>query len=546
MKVIAAVIASLLLVPAGTAAASEIPGTNGAPVPGLAWGPCVGATPEETEFLRPYQCTTARVPLSYRRPHGRTIELALGRLPAANPSRRIGSLFWNPGGPGGPGKIPPPFSEALHERFDLVGFDPRGVGESTPLRCFATPEEGFELLAPPFPITPEQERDVIGRVRKGTDACARNGGPIMSHMATGNVARDLDLLRRAVGDRGLSYLGFSYGTHIGAVYANLFPRRVRALTLDAVIDPVEWTTGETPAERNVPMDIRIGSFFGAYDALGTFLDACEDDVRCAFREGRHDLLRKYDRLLARVRREPVELVDPTTGETFAVTYQDVVYVTLGGLYDPAFSPELAAILQEVWAATEARGRLQHLRLARVRRLMASPPARAAQAPEPYLGIEQTYGVQCTDADNPSNPWAWPFWARVADRLAPYFGSAWVWDSVPCATWPARDEDRYTGPWDRETANPVLLIGNRQGDPATPYEDAVSTQRRLANARLLTLDSFGHAAFLQSQCIVATVERYLIGVELPRRGTVCQPDRAPFDPLPELTAAEEALSKAVTP
>ncbi len=547
MKVIVALVAALLLVPAGTAAATEIPGTNGAPVPRLNWGPCVGATPDETEDLRPYQCTTARVPLSYRRPNGPKIELALGRLPAANPAARIGSLFWNPGGPGGGGKIPPPFSELLHERFDLVGFDPRGVGESTPLRCFDTPEEGFELLAPPFPITPAQERDVIARSIAGSAACARNGGPILAHMGTANVARDLDLLRQAVGDRSLSYLGFSYGTHLGTVYANLFPRRVRALMLDSVIDPVEWTTGETPFERRAPLDIRVGSFFGAYDALLTFLEACRRDERCAFREGRQDLLRKYDRLLARIRREPVELVDPTTGETFAITYQDVVYLTLGGLYDPANSPLLAEILQELWLATEDRRSVAWLRRAPVRRLMASAPLRAAQQQvEPYFGIEQTLAVLCSDSNNPSNPWEWPFWARLADRWAPYFGSAWVYGSLPCASWPVRDPDRYAGPWDRETANPVLLVANRLGDPATPYEDAVSTQRRLANARLLTLDSFGHIALVQSQCVVTAVERYVIALELPRRGTVCQPDRMPFDPLPAPTEAEEALTEAVIP
>ena len=427
MKVIVALVATLLLVPAGTAAATETPGTNGAPVPRLNWGPCVGATPEETEFLQPYQCTTARVPLSYRRPNGPKIELALGRLPAANPAARIGSLFWNPGGPGGGGKIPPPFSELLHERFDIVGFDPRGVGESTPLRCFETIEESFELLFPPFPITPAQERD----------------------------------------------------------------------------------------------------------------------ARCAFRERGRDLLRKYDRLLDRMRREPVDLVDPTTGETFTIAYQDAVYITLGGL-SPATSAELAAILQELWLATEERRGTRALRQARLRWLAAQAPLWAARQTEPYFGAEQSYGVLCTDSDFPSNPWEWPFWARLADRRAPYFGAAWTWQSVPCATWPARDADRYAGPWDRETANPVLLVGNRLGDPATPYEDAVSTQRLLADARLLTLNSFGHIAFLQSQCVVTAVERYVIALELPRRGTVCQPDRRPFDPLPAPTEGEEALTEAVMP
>ena len=148
------------------------------------------------------------------------------------------------------------------------------------------------------------------------------------------------------------------------------------------------------------------------------------------------------------------------------------------------------------------------------------PSRAAPAPEdePYFGIEAGPAVQCTDSDNPSSPWLWPLYAHKADREAPYFGSFWVYLSLPCATWPAEDQDRYAGPWDRPTANPLLLIGNSEGDPATPYEDAVSTANRLPGARLLTYEAWGHAAFLgASRCIDTTVERYLITKQLPPRG-----------------------------
>ena len=136
------------------------------------------------------------------------------------------------------------------------------------------------------------------RTARGTEVCARNGGPILAHMSTANVARDLDLLRQAVGDRQLTYLGYSYGTAIGSYYANLFPDNVRALTLDAVIDPVEWTTGRTPAEAQQPVEYRLGSFHGAAQALTTFLSECARDTRCAFREPGVDLRAKYDRMLS--------------------------------------------------------------------------------------------------------------------------------------------------------------------------------------------------------------------------------------------------------
>ena len=366
--------------PAGAVVADPIMGTNGAPVPRLEWGPCPASSPEEAEFLKDYQCSTAEVPLSYRDPHGQSVELALGRLPAADPAHRLGTLFWNPGGPGGSGRIPPLFSQKLHQRFDLVGFDPRGVAASMQLRCFDTNEQALRLFGWEFPITLAQERRVIELTGRGTRQCARNGGPLLEHMATADVARDLDLLRQAVGDEQLTYLGFSYGTHIGTVYANLFPDRVRALTLDGVIDPIEWTTGATPADAEVPVEYRAGSFYGSYAALQTFLNACAGDARCAFREPGRDLLRKYDTLLQRLRRRPVQLTDPS-GQPVTVTYQVAVGFTLGALYDPSASPLLADALQQAWLATEQRSRARGSATARPRcrpALLAEPPGADAR------------------------------------------------------------------------------------------------------------------------------------------------------------------------
>jgi TAP-like protein len=300
----------------------------------------------------------------------------------------------------------------------------------------------------------------------------------------------------------------------------------------------------------VPVEYTLGAFFGANDALNTFLAACRDDRRCAFREPGVDLRRKYDRLLARLRRNPAELA--VEGGTVLITYQVAVYETLGLLYTASNSPFLAEFLEATWAATEQADRRVALRGAE----MASGyrPARQEPGPadEPYAGWEWLPAVECTDSVNPTNPWVWPRYARRADRLAGPFGSPWIFFSQPCATWPASDPDRYQGPWDRQTANPILLIGNSLGDPATPYEDAQSTERLLADARLLTLETFGHAAQGGlSGCIDAAVDRYLIHLRLPRPGLVCQPDLGPFDPLPEslerrLDQREEAMPAPPAP
>ncbi len=534
--------------PPATAAVGVPAGTNGAAVPALEWGPCAATSPEEAEELREYECATAEVPLSYRDPSGQSIELAVGRLPARDPERRVGSLFWNPGGPGGSGRIPPEFTPGLRERFDMVGFDPRGVGASTPITCFAANEEAFELLGQPFPITLAQERDVIERTARGTAACAERGGPLLEHASTANVARDLDLLRQAVGDEGLTFVGYSYGTQLGEVYANLFPDRVRALTLDAVIDPREWVGTSDPDDLEQPLTARMDNFEGARDALESFLAECARDARCAFREEGADLEAKFDRLTARLRRASLDLVDPVTGERFAVTYQDVVGITLGLLYVAPLSPVLADLLQEVWAATEARGQGLRTRRARHADLLRRPPGRPAlqQQEEVDAGLEWFNAVACVDTPNPRNPYAYPRFARSADRQGGPFGAPWIYAMLPCATWPATDEDRYAGPWDRETA-PVLLVGNRQGDPATPYDDAQATARVLGNARLVTLDSFGHTAFGGlSTCIDRAVERYLVDLVLPAEGTVCEPDARPFDPFVAEALAASGLRAAPVP
>jgi pimeloyl-ACP methyl ester carboxylesterase len=200
------------------------------------------------------------VPLDYDRPKGKQITLALTRLPAADPGRRIGSLFINPGGPGGSGVEfvqgagPFLYSDEVRARFDLVGFDPRGIIGSTPLRCYDTLDETLADFSTPFqfPVTREEERIWIRSDRAIARACAEHGGPILNHMSTASVARDMDLLRRAVGDAKLTYAGYSYGSYLGSTYANLFPGKVRALVVDGVLDPVAWSTGRGNQARTLP------------------------------------------------------------------------------------------------------------------------------------------------------------------------------------------------------------------------------------------------------------------------------------------------------
>ena len=452
-----AVASSLLAAPMATAAPTA--STAAAAVPALDWTDCGDG----------FQCATARVQLDYDRPRGTKISLALIRLPAGDPARRIGSIFINPGGPGGSGVDfvraagPILYSDEVRARFDLVGFDPRGIIGSTPLRCFETFDQALAVLPPmAFPVTRAEERIWIRSDRALARACAQRGGAILDHMATADVARDLDLLRRAVGDDKLSYVGYSYGTYLGATYANLFPNKVRALVVDGVLDPVAWATGRGDQARTLPFSTRLRSDQGALATLNEFFRLCDAGAdNCAFSAG--NPRRRFARLAERLLEEPVQLPDGQGG-TFPFTYADLVATALGAMYDPASWPDLAGFLQQLWDLAQPQAAAATLRTLHAR-------LGGLQQEEYPNFVEGFPGVACSETDNPANVGAWARAARASDQRFRYFGRLWTWITSICQPWPGQDADRYDGPWTRRTSNPVLVVGTRF-DPATRYQGAV--------------------------------------------------------------------------
>jgi pimeloyl-ACP methyl ester carboxylesterase len=499
----------------GTAAATAQAAPAGAPpVPDLRWTDCGGGL----------QCATARVPLDYGQPRGRAISIALIRLPASDPAHRIGSLLVNPGGPGTSGVAvvranAQQFPAELQSRFDIVGFDPRGVGLSTPVRCFTSVAEQRAFFAgmPRFPVTPAEQASTIRKAAAFDRLCGQRNADLLPHLSTANAARDMDLLRQALGDPRLTYLGLSYGSFLGTTYANLFPNRVRALVLDGAIEPVEWTTGRGDEGDTVPTFLRLESDVGASQTLGAFLDLCAGagPAGCAFATGtdRQATHVRFQALMARMLARPVPVATPQG--TVQVTYADAVSAVSGALHDPLAYPALAVALRHL---EQGDGSV-------VLQLLGSF---ASPTPAAYDNtVDAEAAIACADSDSPRDPGVWPAAAAAADRRSPYFGALYAWASVRCADWPARDADRYTGPFDRRTSGTVLVVGNTF-DPATRYQSAVALSQELGNARLLTLNGWGHTAAGQpSACANDAETAYLADLTLPAPGTVCQMDQGPF-------------------
>jgi pimeloyl-ACP methyl ester carboxylesterase len=381
-------------------------------------------------------------------------------------------------------------------------------------------DDAFADLWPiPFPVTRAEERVWVRSDRAIARACAERGGPILNHMSTANVARDLDLLRRAVGDAKLTYWGISYGSYLGATYANLFPGKVRAVVVDGILDPIAWSTGRGDQARALPFSTRLHSAKGAYQTLQQFFRLCDaGGPNCAFSEG--NPARRFHRLAERLLREPVEFTDPESGETILVTYAELIGTTLGVLYDPSIWPLWAEILQQLDELTSPDAAAADLRALRAR-------LGAGFQQEDYPNFVEGFpGVACSETHNPDNVGAWSRAARAEDRRFPYFGRPWTWFSSICEPWPGWDRDHYDGPWNHVTANPVLVVGNLF-DPATPYQGAVTLDRLLPRSRLLTLAGWGHTSLFASACVDGYVSTYLLTTRVPPRGTVCQPDVVPF-------------------
>lgn len=504
-RLVAPLVGACALVGASAAAATPPP-----PVPVIDWQPC------QQSFQAGFECATAVAPLDYDTPQdGRTVELALIRKTASKPSERIGTMLFNPGGPGGPGTVEMPawfakFPKRLTERFDIVSWDPRSVGFSTAVQCFPTDEQGIEFfdgVPYPFPVGAQQSATFMSAYVAFGDQCRKDNADLMKHSSTADTARDMDLLRRAFGEETISYYGVSYGTFLGATYVNMFPSRIRKAVLDGNVAPSAWTNDGDPDAGFTTTGYRVQTHKGIAEVWKRFLTLCAaagpDD--CAF-AGKNEraTFRKWRELVARTRQAPI----PFNGTP----------VTYAALMEAALN--LAFVVETYGPFAGWTGAVEVLEV------LYEGGSPGTPQPPKYADPENGSAVECGDSPNPTKPWRYPAIAAQAFREAPDFGPVVTYGDATCVNW-SRQEDTYTGPFDRWTPTKILVIGNRY-DPSTPYVNSLKMTRELRRGHLLTVDGYGHTVLLNSSaCASRRIEDYMIEGRLPRRDLVCEQDVQPF-------------------
>ena len=457
------------------------------------WAPCSGpAAP--TGHTTGYQCASVPVLRDPKDASKGTIQMALDRHPATG--TKIGSLLINPGGPGVSGVDFLPNAVALLAgsplltHFDLVGFDPPGVGRTAPIVCLDPPGLAQWFHLDPDPPTAAGLQAVIAEDRVFASGCEQRSKDELPFVSTVDAAMDMDAIRADVGDPKLSYLGFSYGTFLGATYAGLYPTHIRAMVLDGAIDP------------SLSMLATLDSQSAAIDAtMKQIFSSCTGSASCPWKPG-SDPVGAFLALENRVRQSPVAV----GGSGRTVGPAEVLY----GAGDAVYSPSLWSFLEKALASL-TRGDGQQM-------LDLFDTYVGRRADGTYSNeFEANTAVTCLDAPAPSID-AIEANAAVAEQSAPIWGAADVLSALNCAVWPVPP----TGQPHQihATGSPPIVVVGSTGDPATPYSGAQALASQLSNAVLITRVGYGHTGYPFSSCVRNAVNSYLVGLTVPAAGTRC--------------------------
>ncbi|CCK27588.1 protease [Streptomyces davaonensis JCM 4913] len=478
----------------GKTPSASSPGTT-APLPAsltsqkLDWGECE-ATEDSAAPGGDWECATLKVPLDWAKPKSRTIGIALIRSEATGDDR-IGSLLFNFGGPGGSGVSMMPYyastASELHERYDLVSFDPRGVASSEGVRCRSDQEIQAAEAVDATPDTLAEETAYLNDATAFGKGCEKSAGRLMAHVSTTDTARDMDLLRQVLGDDKMHYFGISYGTELGGVYAHLFPQNVGRLVLDAVVDPSADTVDHAKNQAR-----------GFQRALNNYLKSTGQDPQ----EGS----RKIADMLDRIDANPL----PTSSDRKLTQSLAVTGIVLP-LYSESSWPTLTSALE----AAESGDGSELLTLA--------DGYNERDASGSYGTTTHSQRViSCLDAKQRPTAEETKKLLPEFEKISPVFGTFLGWDTAGwCHDWPVpgqHDTPEVSAPG----AAPVLVVGNT-GDPATPYEGARKMADELGKGVgvVLTWKGEGHGAYGSgSGCVDSTIDDYLLSGTVPKDGKVC--------------------------
>jgi pimeloyl-ACP methyl ester carboxylesterase len=502
---------ALSLVLAGCTSFSESAGeeaattTSAAPEPEAApidWTDCneqiralVAGQPGSERDLS-FECGRTEVPISYDEPQGATLPLFLVRAISGTQTERIGSLVVNPGGPGASGAdaaigLALSLPDEILGRFDIVGFDPRGVGLSTPVECISDEQKEASVAAEPRPTTAEQLDEAFASTQEIADGCAEEYGDALGTFNTVDTARDMDRLREALGDEQLTYLGYSYGTALGSTYAELFPDKVRALVLDGAVDP--GTDLRANAEERAA---GLEAGFDAFAANCTGLLA-----GCPLGAEPRQFV---EQVVAQAAQAPIPSTAP--GETRQATPGVVMTAVRSGLTGPESWPQLAQGLASAQAG-DSRGLFS---------LADSYSGRLADGTYSNL-MDANIAINCADHDDTFEEREIRDLAAEWNAKYPLFGAGSAMGLHTCSVWEA--ERTPLPERDAEGSAPILVIGN-SGDPVTPLPGAVDMAEQLEAGVLLTWQGQGHTAYPKTDCVTAAVDAYLIDLAAPLDGLTC--------------------------
>ncbi|MEU9014449.1 alpha/beta hydrolase [Streptomyces sp. NPDC048479] len=517
------VLSALVVAPAdgATTASAASHGTAVAAARAAATGIAFGRCPEAEMLPDSIQCGTVKVPLDYAEPAGRQIELTVSRGKATGkPAEYQGAFIYNPGGPGASSMYFPmaaalPEWKGIARAYDIVGYSPRGVGRSAPLSCIAPAD--FLKAPTPAPVqpSPSYKQERIAQAKAYAQGCARNAGQALRHYTSLNNARDLEVLRAALGEQKLTFMGASYGTYFGALYATLFPSHVRRMVFDSAVNPA---TEQIWYRNNLDQSFAFESRWADFRAW-----VAKHDKTYHLGATPEAVARSYERVRARLAEKPAGgKVGP--GELHAA------FLAVG-YYDG------------YW--TRRAGALSEYLKGNAKPLIDQAAPEAAEAREAENGQAVYTAVECNDAPWPTD---WKVWDRdnsALARKAPFETWDNAWMNLPCAFWPAPRQQPLEVRTQRGALPPVLILA-AQRDAATPYKGALELARRLKGSVLITEEKAGTHGIGggDNKCVNGYLEDYLLHGKTPVRRASCAPHPEPDPVSLDRRAASPRLPHAV--